>query len=213
MENGLSCQGHKSILASWFVHWISIFITARSSTGLHHNTWWGPSRGKNFTLLKEKTTLQPIPRNSPPPTSLLSLDSGFSFPSIKHIPLPKTDSCLQCYINVYNVSLTLFDLWVTSELLMAWGISISWSKTSGRQVLCQLPNHFSSWPHSWHASWLLFPSHAKLCSGFEMHTNKLSNMLNKPIFEFKFQDEDIYTNLELCCSQIWAFQGHWISLL
>lgn len=33
------------------------------------------------------------------------------------------------------------------------------------------------------------------------------------MFEFKFQDEDIYTNLELCCNQIWAFQGHWISLL
>lgn len=34
----------------------------------------------------------------------------------------------QLLVNVYNVSLTLFDLWVTSELLMAWGVSIAGAK-------------------------------------------------------------------------------------
>lgn len=213
METGLSCQGHKSILASWFDPWISIFYYC---TFLHRTSpkhLVGTFQRKESH--SEKRLLFTLPlENSPPPTSLLSPKSRFPFPLIKHIPLTKkSDSYLQYYINVYSVSLMLFDLWVTSELLMAWGISISWSKTSGRQVLCQLPHHFASWPHSWHASWLLFPSHAKLCSGFEMNTNKLSNMLNKPMFEFKFQDEDIDTNLEICCNQIWAFQGHWISLL
>lgn len=114
----------------------------------------------------------PISHQSPFPQIqiLISIDKAHS--------INKIDSGLQCYTNVYNalgVSLTLFALWVTSELLTATAISISESQTDGRQVLCKLPCHFANWPRSWLASSLLYPSHAKLCSGFEMHTNKLSS--------------------------------------
>lgn len=164
METGLSCQGHKSILVSWFVHWISIFYYC---TFLHRTSpkhLVGTFQRKEFHSSQRKDSSSPHPQKQPTSHQSPFPQIQISISIDKAHCINKIDSCLPCYINVYNVSLMLFDLWVTSGLLMAWSISISWSKTSRRQVVCQLPHHFASWPHSWHASWLLLPSHAKLRS-------------------------------------------------
>lgn len=116
MESGLSCQGHKSIPASRFVHWISIFYYCT----FLQNTWWGPCRGMNPVV--QKRLLFPSPKKTQNTSHQSPFPQiQFPFPLIKHIPLIKL-------IHVYSViqmsttpgvSSTLSDFWVTSELLAA----------------------------------------------------------------------------------------------
>lgn len=112
METGLSCQGHKSILASWFVHWISFFYycTFLHRTSLKHLV--GTFQRKECHSSQRKDFSSPHPQKQP--TSHQSPFSQIWMPISIDKPhsINKTDSCLPCYIHIYTVSLMLFDLWV-----------------------------------------------------------------------------------------------------